>query len=35
MYIPEFVCGVLATVLIEFIALIVYGIVSTVKNSKK
>ena len=26
MYIPPFVCGILATVLVEMIALIIYGI---------
>lgn len=27
MYIPPFVCGVLATLIVELIALIIYGIV--------
>jgi hypothetical protein len=27
MYIPPFVCGVLATLIVELIALIIYGII--------
>lgn len=27
MYIPPFVCGVLATIIVELIALIIYGII--------
>lgn len=27
MYIPPFICGVLATLIVELIALIIYGIV--------
>ena len=34
MYIPEFFCGVLATLAVEFLAAVVYGITSSRKKKE-
>lgn len=35
MYIPDFVCGIIFTILAEVVAIVVYGIVVAKKNKKK
>lgn len=35
MYIPEFVCGAITVVLIEVVALIIYAVVSPMKDKRK
>lgn len=35
MYIPEFVCGVAATILVEVVGIIVWFVVDTRKEKKK
>lgn len=35
MYIPEFWCGVIVTVIVEFCALVIYSVYLNIKRGKK